>query len=58
MDGVVISEPMKSLVGIVDSLEREFNIDKNRVYVSGISMGGFGARGGCESGQAFGPDKW
>jgi predicted peptidase len=42
MDLVAMSEPMKSVVGILDSLEREFNIDKSRVYVSGISMGGYG----------------
>jgi predicted peptidase len=42
LDQVPISEPMKSVVAILDSLAREFNIDADRVYVSGISMGGFG----------------
>lgn len=28
---------------LLDAMEKEFVIDKNRVYVSGISMGGFGS---------------
>ncbi|MDB5106752.1 MAG: esterase [Fibrobacteres bacterium] len=42
LDKITISEPMKSVVGILDSLEKEFNIDRDRVYLSGISMGGYG----------------
>ena len=42
LDKVAISEPMKTVVAILDSLGREFNIDADRIYVSGISMGGFG----------------
>ena len=39
------SEPsteMKLAMAIVDSLQREFRIDARRIYVTGISMGGYG----------------
>jgi predicted peptidase len=42
MDAVAMSGPMKAVVGILDSLAREFNLDADRIYVSGISMGGYG----------------
>jgi predicted peptidase len=42
MDKVPISGPMQAVAGILDSLEKEFNIDPDRVYVSGLSMGGYG----------------
>jgi predicted peptidase len=42
LDAIVISEPMKAVIGILDSLEKEFNLDLDRIYLSGISMGGFG----------------
>jgi poly(3-hydroxybutyrate) depolymerase len=33
---------MKKTLLLVDSLVKEYNIDKNRLYIYGISMGGFG----------------
>lgn len=42
MDKVAISGPLQAVVGILDSLQKEFNVDADRVYVSGISMGGYG----------------
>ncbi|WP_345952922.1 PHB depolymerase family esterase [Mucilaginibacter sp. PAMB04168] len=33
--------PMKLAITVIDSLLREKNIDKRRVYVTGLSMGGF-----------------
>jgi predicted peptidase len=42
MDGIAMSEPMKAVVGILDSLAKEFNLDADRIYVSGLSMGGYG----------------
>lgn len=43
LDKIAISEPMKSVVAILDSLAKEFNLDADRIYVSGISMGGYGS---------------
>jgi predicted peptidase len=37
-----ISEADKGVIGIVDSLKKEFSIDTNRVYITGLSMGGMG----------------
>jgi predicted peptidase len=37
-----ISIPMDLLVGIMDSLSKEFSLDPDRFYVSGMSMGGYG----------------
>lgn len=42
-DGIALSGPMEAVVAILDSLAGEFNLDADRIYVSGISMGGFGA---------------
>ncbi|MGY5450646.1 carboxylesterase family protein [Agarivorans sp. MS3-6] len=30
------------LISLLDQLEQQFNIDKSRIYLSGLSMGGFG----------------
>jgi predicted peptidase len=38
-----ISEPIKLTLGLVDSLIKDLPIDPDRVYVMGMSMGGFGA---------------
>lgn len=36
------SQPLKLSVALLDALEKEFSIDKDREYVTGLSMGGFG----------------
>ncbi len=30
------------MLKLLDTVEKEYNVDKNRVYVTGLSMGGFG----------------
>lgn len=30
------------LIALLDKIEREYNVDKTRIYVTGLSMGGFG----------------
>jgi predicted peptidase len=37
-----ITDNLKAVMDILDSMEREFPIDKDREYVSGMSMGGAG----------------
>lgn len=37
-----LSEPMKAALHVLDSLTNVYSIDKNRLYVYGISMGGEG----------------
>ena len=42
-DGVDgLSDEMKMVLGIIESLEMEFNIDTQRLYVTGQSNGGYG----------------
>lgn len=36
------TRPMKLTIGLLDSLEQNYSIDVSRLYVTGISMGGFG----------------
>ncbi len=36
------SETMQLVLGLLDSLEREFPVDQKRLYVTGLSMGGYG----------------
>jgi predicted peptidase len=39
---VAQSDELKAVVDILDSLGREFTLDPDRIYVSGLSMGGYG----------------
>jgi predicted peptidase len=39
---VPISDEMQGVVAILDSLGREFSLDPDRIYVTGLSMGGYG----------------
>ncbi len=36
------SEPVALLMELIESVENQYNIDKDRIYVTGLSMGGFG----------------
>jgi predicted peptidase len=36
-------EPLELVVELIDALPQEFSIDPGRVYITGLSMGGFGA---------------
>ena len=36
------SQPMRLLLGLVDKIEKQYAIDPDRLYVMGLSMGGFG----------------
>jgi predicted peptidase len=38
-------EPTKHIMSIIKSLEKEFSIDPERIYVTGYSMGGYGTFG-------------
>ena len=41
--GPEVAEPEKLAMEIVvNAVEKEFNVDKNRIYVAGVSMGGYG----------------
>jgi poly(3-hydroxybutyrate) depolymerase len=42
VDAQPISNELLTVNDILDSLEREFSIDTNRVYITGLSMGGLG----------------
>ena len=37
-----VSEPMKLVLAAIAALQKEFSIDADRLYVTGLSMGGFG----------------
>jgi len=37
------SETMRLVIALLDALEKKYSIDKSRLYVTGLSMGGFGA---------------
>lgn len=41
-DSVPISDELQGVIAILDSLGREFSLDPARIYVTGISMGGYG----------------
>ncbi|MFN3167269.1 MAG: prolyl oligopeptidase family serine peptidase [Phycisphaeraceae bacterium] len=36
------TDEIDMLVALLDKIEREYNVDKDRVYVTGLSMGGYG----------------
>jgi predicted peptidase len=36
------SHEVDALIALLDKLEREHNIDKKRIYITGLSMGGYG----------------
>ena len=36
------SEPMRLVLGLIDQLQKDYPIDPKRIYVTGLSMGGFG----------------
>jgi len=42
-NAVPISENLAMVVNILDGLEKEFSFDLNRIFISGVSMGGYGA---------------
>jgi predicted peptidase len=37
------SDPLRLTLELIDSLPKEYSIDTQRIYVTGLSMGGFGA---------------
>ncbi len=37
-----MSEPARLTIELVESIANEYSIDKNRLYITGISMGGYG----------------
>lgn len=36
------SQPMRLVLELLDSLQKEFSLDTSRIYVTGLSMGGYG----------------
>ena len=38
---IPLSDDLQAVVAILDSISKEFSVDPNRIYVSGLSMGGF-----------------
>ena len=40
--GAEATQPMKMLMGLVDKILQDPKIDKKRIYIAGLSMGGFG----------------
>lgn len=43
LDTVPVSDEMQMVVDIIDNVKSEYNIDENKMYSTGISMGGYGA---------------
>jgi predicted peptidase len=42
VDAVPISKPLATVMQLVAALRREFKIDGRRIFITGLSMGGFG----------------
>ena len=36
------TEPMRLTIAMLTALQKEFSVDKNRLYITGLSMGGYG----------------
>ncbi len=43
IDRVPESNELKAVIALLDSLQETYNVDADRIYASGLSMGGFGA---------------
>ena len=41
------TDEIDMLIALLDKIEREYNIDKDRIYVTGLSMGGYGTFALC-----------
>lgn len=41
-DNIAISTPLSMVKSLLDNIETEYSVDKNREYIMGVSMGGFG----------------
>jgi predicted peptidase len=37
-----MTEPTRLTMELIEAIEKEFSIDKSRIYITGLSMGGFG----------------
>jgi len=42
INGGAVTPSMEAVIALIDKMLKDPNIDKNRVYVGGLSMGGFG----------------
>jgi predicted peptidase len=36
------TEPMKLLIGLIDQIKQQMPVDTSRIYITGLSMGGYG----------------
>lgn len=41
------SDETDMLIALLDKIEKDYNVDKNRIYVTGLSMGGYGTFALC-----------
>ncbi len=41
------TEEVDMLIALLDKIEKEYNVDKDRIYVTGLSMGGYGTFALC-----------
>ena len=42
INGAAVTPPMIGVIQLIDKLLKDPNIDQNRIYIGGLSMGGFG----------------